>query len=155
MVTCVKASRRSYLSPLGILIGMPIGDPHGGNFEYTTEGLPETLFMASVPSRDPVKLSAFYRDTLGMEVVLEEDGEVFMRRGSCRLRIFRSETAGIDTGIFIGVADPYDFRRRMIDEGVRFRDAPERLPLGVAASFYDPEGNLLWVSETGAEPKQV
>ena len=34
---------------------MPIGDPHGGNFTYTYEGLPESLFMASVPSEDPEK----------------------------------------------------------------------------------------------------
>ena len=134
---------------------MPIGDPHGGNFRYTTEGLPESVFMASVPSREPRSLMHFYRDVLMMDVVLESEDEVFMRRGSARLRIYRSGSPGIDTGIFIGVEDAYDFHRRMIDEGVRFALDPKRLPLGVATSFLDPEGNTLYATETGAEPKDL
>lgn len=138
-----------------IVSTMPIGDPHGGNFEYTVEGLPETMFMASVPARDPSYLSGFYSRILRMEIVLKTDDEVYLRREGCRIRLFRSDDVGNDTGIFIGVEDPYDFRRRMMDEGVRFRSAPERLPMGVAASFYDTDGNVLWVIETEAEPKQV
>ena len=131
---------------------MPIGDPHGGNFTYTYEGLPESLFMVSVPSKDPEKALLFYRDILMMEVLYHGPDEAVVRRGSATLRIFLSENTGIDTGIFIGVEEPYDFHRRMIDEGVRFKMDPKRLPMGVATSFFDDDGNILYVIETGAVP---
>ncbi len=131
---------------------MPIGDPHGGNFTYTDEGLPESLFMVSVPSKDPEKALPFYRDILMMKVLYHGPEEAVVRRGSATLRIFRSENTGIDTGIFIGVDEPYDFHRRMIDEGVRFKMDPKRLPMGVATSFFDDDGNVLYVIETGAMP---
>lgn len=131
---------------------MPIGDPHGGNFTYTYEGLPETLFMSSVPSKDPEKAIAFYRDILMMDVLYHGPEEAVVRRGSATIRIFRSDKCGIDTGIFIGVEEPYDFHRRMIDEGVRFKMDPKKLPMGVATSFFDYDNNILYVIETGAVP---
>ncbi|MCQ2071187.1 MAG: VOC family protein [archaeon] len=131
---------------------MPIGDPHGGNFTYTEEGLPEVLFMSSIPSPDPLKAVAFYRDILMMDVVYSGPEEAVVRRGRATLRIFRSENYGIDTGIFIGVAEPYDFHRRMIDEGVRFKMDPKRLPMGVATSFFDDDGNVLYIIERYAVP---
>ena len=131
---------------------MPIGDPHGGNFTYTEEGLPETIFMSSVPSKDPLRAVAFYRDTLMMKVLYSGPDEAVVRRGSASIRIFRSENTGIDTGIFIGVEEPYDFHRRMIDEGVRFKMDPKRLPMGVSTSFVDDDNNVLYVIETGAVP---
>ena len=131
---------------------MPIGDPHGGNFTYTDEGLPETVFMCSVPSKDPLKAMAFYRDILMMKVLYSGPDEAVVRRGTATIRIFRSENTGIDTGIFIGLEEPYDFHRRMIDEGVRFKMDPKRLPMGVATSFFDDDDNVLYVIETGAVP---
>ncbi|MBQ4369029.1 MAG: VOC family protein [Candidatus Methanomethylophilus sp.] len=108
--------------------------------------------MVSVPSKDPEKALPFYRDILMMEVLYHGPNEAVVRRGSATLRIFRSENTGIDTGIFIGVDEPYDFHRRMIDEGVRFKMDPKRLPMGVATSFFDDDGNVLYVIETGAVP---
>lgn len=131
---------------------MPIGDPHGGNFTYTEEGLPETVFMSSVPSADPVKAVAFYRDILMMNVLYSGPEEAVVRRNHATIRIYRSDRCGIDTGIFIGVSEPYDFHRRMIDEGVRFKMDPKKLPMGVATSFFDGDGNVLYVIETGAVP---
>ena len=131
---------------------MPLGDPHGGNFTYTDEGLPLESFVVSVPSRDPRKAVAFYRDTLMMDVVLESEDEMIVRRARCTIRIFRSASAGVDTGIFIGVDDPYAFHRRMIDEGVRFKMDPKRLSFGVATSFFDSDDNILYAVETGALP---
>ena len=40
---------------------MPLGDPEGGNFEYTYEGLPETLFACAVPVADMEKFDLFTR----------------------------------------------------------------------------------------------
>lgn len=127
---------------------MPIGDPHGGNFTYTTEGLPRSLMMCSVPSRDPAEAVRFYRDVLKMDVLYAGPEEAVVRRKEAVIRLFRSDNVGVDTGIFIGVDDPYDFHRRMIDEGVRFKMDPKRLPTGVATSFFDWDGNLLYASET-------
>ena len=59
---------------------MPIGDPQGGNFQYTTEGLPESVFMASVPSKDPPSAVGFYRDVLMMDVVYSGPEEAVVRR---------------------------------------------------------------------------
>lgn len=131
---------------------MPIGDPHGGNFTYTDEGLPENIFMVSIPSKDPSKAIVFYRDTLKMEVLYTGPDEAVVRRGYATIRLYRSDNCGIDTGIFIGVKEPYDFHRRMIDEGVRFKMDPKKLPMGVATSFFDMDGNILCVIETGAVP---
>jgi len=131
---------------------MPLGDPHGGNFTYTEEGLPLESFIVSVPSADPRKAVAFYRDTLMMKVVMTSEDEVIVRRARCTIRLFRSGNTGIDTGIFIGVDDPYAFHRRMIDEGVRFKMDPKRLPMGVATSFFDDDDNILYAIETGAVP---
>ena len=131
---------------------MPLGDPHGGNFTYTIEGLPLEIFIASVPSADPVKASAFYRDILLMDVLMSSPDEVIVRRARCTLRLYRSDKSGIDTGIFIGVEDTYDFHRRMIDEGVRFKMDPKRLPMGVATSFFDEDDNILYAIETLAVP---
>jgi len=131
---------------------MPIGDPHGGNFTYTEEGLPENIFMSSVPSKDPMRAVAFYRDILMMKVLYSGPDEAVVRRDHATLRIYRSDRTGIDTGIFIGVAEPYDFHRRMIDEGVRFKMDPKRLPMGVATSFFDDDDNVLYIIETGAVP---
>lgn len=131
---------------------MPIGDPHGGNFTYTEEGLPENLFMSSVPVRDPMKAVLFYRDILMMDVIYCGPEEAVVRRKHATLRLYRSDSVGIDTGIFIGVDEPYDFHRRMIDEGVRFKMDPKRLPMGVATSFFDDDNNVLYVMEVGAVP---
>ncbi|MBE6527151.1 MAG: glyoxalase [Thermoplasmata archaeon] len=131
---------------------MPLGDPHGGNFTYTVEGLPLETFIASVPSADPVKASAFYRDVLLMKVLMSSPDEVIVRRARCTLRLYKSDNCGVDTGIFIGVEDTYDFHRRMIDEGVRFKMDPKRLPMGVATSFFDNDDNVLYAIETLAVP---
>ena len=133
---------------------MPIGDPGGGNFEYTTEGLPESVFMVSVPSADPGRALGFYRDILMMDTVYAGGNECVVKRGSCIIRIFRSEKIGIDTGIFIGVDSPYNLHRRLIDEGVSFKLDPKRLPMGVATSFFDTDGNILYAIETDAPVKK-
>lgn len=123
---------------------MPLGDPHGGNFQYTDEGLPLDTAIASIPSPDPSRASLFYTGKLQMEVVLDTGDQVLLRRRGCTLRLFRSDAAGRDTGIFIGVDDPYRFRRRMTDEGVLFHLPPTRTDLGVILSFLDSDGNVLY-----------
>ena len=131
---------------------MPLGDPHGGNFEYTDEGLPLDVFISSIPSPDPQKSCKFYTEILGLIPIAVCEDEVYLRRMHCTIRIFRSENYGIDTGLYIGVEDPYDLHRRLIDEGVRFKMDPKRTPMGVATSFFDSDGNIVYAIERGAVP---
>lgn len=130
---------------------MPLGDPEGGNFEYTVEGLPDMLFACTVPVTDMARAVGFYVDVLGMRVLSEGAAESYLARGQCRIVLKKSEAAGVDTGIFLGVDTPYNTRRRLIDEGVRFASDPARGPMGTSVSFYDSEGNVLTAIETGAE----
>ncbi len=135
---------------------MPLGDPRGGNFQYTNEGLPLDTAIASIPVADPKRAKTFYTDILMMGVVLETEDQVLVRREGCTLRLFRSDSTGIDTGIFIGVDDPYHFRRRMIDEGVLFHMPPTRTDLGVILSFLDEDRNILYAAGVGKDnnPKE-
>lgn len=129
---------------------MPLGDPNGGNFEYTVEGLPESIFAFTVPVADMGRAVRFYTGTLGMVLRSQGEDESYLVRGACNI-ILRKGAAGVDTGVFVGVDSPYNTRRRLIDEGVRFASDPKRGPLGTSVSFYDSEGNVLHAIETAAE----
>ncbi len=130
---------------------MPLGDPHGGNFEYTVEGLPENIFACIIPVSDMERSIGFYSEVLGMELLGKDGSSAYMVRGSCRLVLRTSDNAGIDTGIIFGVDSPYNTRRRLIDEGVEFVVDPVRTPFGTFTSFLDPDGNVISVMEQKAE----
>ncbi len=130
---------------------MPIGDPHGANFEYTVEGLPESIFACVIPVSDLERSREFYSQVLGMMELGSARDEVYMRRGQCRVVLRRSERTGIDTGLMFGVDSPYNTRRRLIDEDVEFVVDPVRGPFGTYTSFLDPDGNVISVIDTGAE----
>jgi catechol 2,3-dioxygenase-like lactoylglutathione lyase family enzyme len=130
---------------------MPIGDPGGGNFTYTTEGLPESIFMAAVPCRDIDRALSFYSGLLGMDLLYRKEKEAAVRRNGATLLLKVSEAAGIDTGIFLGVENPYDLHRRLVDEGVVFVREPSRAPLGVFTSFRDDDGNIINAIEMKAD----
>lgn len=132
---------------------MPIGDPGGGNFNYTTEGFPETVFMATVPCKDIDRALLFYSELLGMDTLYKKEKEAAVRRNGATLLLKKSDTVGIDTGIFLGVENPYDLHRRLVDEGVVFVRDPLRAPLGVYTSFKDDDGNIIHAIEMKAELK--
>lgn len=130
---------------------MPIGDPGGGNFSYTVEGLPESLFMATVPCSDLKNSIEFYVELLGMELLYQKEKEAAVRRNGATLLLKISQDVGKDTGIFLGVENPYDLHRRLIDEGVVFVRDPIRAPLGVYTSFKDNDGNIIHAIEMNAQ----
>lgn len=132
---------------------MPLGDPQGGLFEYTTEGLPECTFVCSIPVHEVKRSIGFYTDILGMELLHSDDDTAYLRRHDCRIVLKRSDIVGVDTGLFFGVDNPYNTRRRLIDEGVVFVQDPVREPFGTTTSFRDDDGNIIHVIETGAEFK--
>jgi catechol 2,3-dioxygenase-like lactoylglutathione lyase family enzyme len=127
---------------------MPLGDPHGANFEYTIEGLPESLFVCTVPVRDIERALEFYTGTLRMELLSEDADHAYLIRGECRVILSRSESAGVDTGLYFGVDSPYNTRRRLIDEGVIFEREPMRGPFGTFCSIRDPDDNVIHLIET-------
>ena len=122
---------------------MPLGDPHGGDFEYTDEGLPKNITAVRIPTRDLDDSIGFYSDLLGMEVLTRKDTHAVLRREDAVILLIVSSSPGIDTGFYIGVDDPYALHRRLIDEGVVFMMDPEMGPIGVYTSFRDTDGNVI------------
>ncbi len=130
---------------------MPLGDPEGGEFQYSDEGLPISISVFSVPCKDLDRSIGFYRDILGMNL-LGSDGDIaYMRREACTLILQRSRVVGVDTGVYVTVSSPYDTHRRLIDEGVGFLDEPHRGPLGTSTAIRDPDGNIIRMIDAGAE----
>ena len=122
---------------------MPLGDPHGGDFEYTDEGLPQNITAVQVPTKDLDRSIKFYTELLGMEEISKDEGYAVLRRGTAVILLFISDDTGIDTGFYIGVDDPYALHRRLIDEGVVFMVDPKAGPIGVYTSFRDDDGNII------------
>lgn len=122
---------------------MPLGDPHGGDFEYTDEGLPKNITAVRIPTGDLDTSIGFYSDLLGMEVVDRKDAHAVLRREDAVILLVVSSHTGVDTGFYIGVDDPYALHRRLIDEGVVFMVDPEMGPIGVYTSFRDTDGNVI------------
>ncbi|MCL1984020.1 MAG: glyoxalase [Methanomassiliicoccaceae archaeon] len=132
---------------------MPIGDPGGCNFEYTTEGLPLSLAFAEIPVKDISRATDFYCSILKLEKVSADDTAAVLRLdGGGRIVLKKSRDAGKDTGLFLRVVSPFEFNRRMVDDGVVMIRHPQRGPLGVYASFLDSEGNTLHVIEGRSDP---
>jgi catechol 2,3-dioxygenase-like lactoylglutathione lyase family enzyme len=109
--------------------------------------------MATIPCRNIEKALLFYNGLLGMDVLYKTEKEAAVRRNSATLLLKVSEAIGIDTGIFLGVENPYDLHRRLVDEGVVFVKDPFRAPLGVYTSFRDDDGNILHAIEMKASLK--
>jgi len=122
---------------------MPLGDPQGGDFVYTKEGLPENIFAVKIPVKDVHRSIRFYNDILKMETVFENEEEAVVVRKEVVFLLKRNETVGIDTGVFIGVENPYDLHRRLIDEGVVFVRDPTKGSMGVYTSFRDDDANII------------
>ncbi|MDD2532125.1 MAG: glyoxalase [Candidatus Methanomethylophilaceae archaeon] len=134
---------------------MPLGDPSGGSFEYTVEGLPESLAGAFIPVRDTGSSSRFYNRVLKMDLVSDDGETAVVGRKGFYLVLRKSQIFGVDTGIILGVDNPYDLHRRFIDEGVVFVRDPLRGPIGVYTSFRDEDGNVLHAVDRRAMGQRV
>ncbi|MDR2866298.1 MAG: VOC family protein [Methanomassiliicoccaceae archaeon] len=126
---------------------MPLCDPKGCNFEYTTEGLPEGMAFVEVPVKDMKRAVSFYTDILRFVPVSQSDStSVLKMNDGCKIILtVNPGGAGKDTGIYLRTGSPFDLNRRMVDDGVMIRRHPQRGPLGVHLSFADSEGNILHV----------
>ena len=130
---------------------MPLGDPHGGMFEYTVEGLPESVFALSIPVSSVDRAIDFNIEVLGMVLAGREGKYAFLRRGNCRIVLEESDSFGVDTRAFLAVDSPFNTRRRLMDEGVEFLDAPHASSVGVTCSLLDPDGNVIHVVEASSK----
>ena len=126
---------------------MPLGDPHGGNFIYTNEGIPSGVALVTIPSRDIHRSLRFYNGLLKMEICSQNSGEAILAAGKDLIRIVKSDSVGIDTGIYLRTDSPYDLHRRLVDEGVIFVTDPKRTDLGLITSFKDDDGNIVYAIE--------
>ena len=122
---------------------MPLGDPHGGEFTYTDEGLPLNIRAVTVPVKNMDDSIEFYAGLLGFRIEEEGEKRTYLVRGDAHLILEKSANTGIDTGIYFGVDNPYDLHRRLIDEGVVFVRDPLDSPIGVYTSFRDCSGNVV------------
>ena len=126
---------------------MPLGDPHGGNFIYTNEGIPSGIALVTIPSRNVERSVRFYNGLLKMEICSQKDDEAIMSAGKDLICIVKSDSVGIDTGIYLRTDSPYDLHRRLVDEGVIFVMDPKRTDLGLITSFKDDDGNVIYAIE--------
>jgi len=126
---------------------MPLGDPHGGNFIYTKEGIPSGIALVTIPSRDIARSVRFYNGLLKMEVCSQNEDEAVLSAGKDLIRLERRENVGIDTGLYLRTDSPYDLHRRLVDEGVIFVMDPKRTHLGLITSFKDDDGNIIYAIE--------
>ena len=122
---------------------MPLGDPCGGNFIYIDEGLPKTMYAATVPVSNISNSLKFYETLLKFKIIDKTEKECLIEHDDCRLLLKESSSYGVDTGIYIGVDNPFDLHRRLIDEGVIFVRDPINSILGVYTSFYDFDKNII------------
>jgi catechol 2,3-dioxygenase-like lactoylglutathione lyase family enzyme len=116
--------------------------------ENGTPGIKGVLQVA-IAAGDAPKLSAFYRDTLGLGVLFEVSGMSFLNAGGVRLMIGPAQ--GAKPGDKILYFEPEDFaaaEKALEARGVKFghaanvlqRDGGKELAL---RPFKDPEGNDL------------
>jgi len=125
---------------------MPLGDPGGCNFEYTTEGLPASVAFVEIPVRDVERAVRFYRDVLKLNVISYNDDFAILELNTFKITLTKDPTnAGRDTRLYLSVDNAFNFNRRMVDEGVLIIKHPAKGSHGVYASFKDDDGNIIHV----------
>ncbi len=106
-------------------------------------------------SQDLDRAKVFYRDVLGLRMLLEEDHVVHFDAGSVRLAIHRYPTGQaleVREGFLVfavdNLATVYEELRR---RGAEFLGSPADRPYGRVAYLHDPEGHEIGLLE---EPRQ-
>ncbi len=126
---------------------MPLGDPHGGNFVYTTEGLPKGIAAISIPTKDVDRSIRFYEGLLKFRLLSRGEDVAIMAVGKDMIVLRRSDVVGVDTGLYLSTESVFDLHRRLIDEGVIFVIDPKRVDIGLITRFKDDDGNIIGAVE--------
>ena len=109
------------------------------------------LSQVELAGADPELLAAFYRDTLGLAVLLETNGMTFFDAGGTRLMVGPAVGDNPHPGDTILYFEPEDFAACEIEfesRGVIFAAAPQLLQKEgdrelVLRPFKDPAGHVL------------
>lgn len=117
-----------------------------------------TLSYVIIYVTDTAKAVAYYRDTLGMKVKMEEDGWVELDAGATTLALHHAEKMpkremeGSPILVF-SVEKINDAYEALKDKGVKFHKEPEKVcetpdGIGMSASWMDPWDNVLSIYAT-------
>ena len=112
--------------------------------------LVENLAGVIIWTEDLEGLSAFYRETLGLEPHSVRPNFVAFRFGDMRLSLGKHDQVAGPTRepyrimVNLGVTDIHQTYHRLMEKGVPFIRPPEQeLWGGWVATFSDPDGNIL------------
>ena len=114
----------------------------------------EDVTVVSVPVSDQERAKAFYVDTLGFELVRDDDSvpgihwvQVTPKGGDTSLTLvtwFDSMPAGSVRGLVLRSNDLQADYERLLEKGVEFDGPPQARPWGSEeAVLHDPDGNAL------------
>lgn len=109
------------------------------------------LAQVALAGADPAALATFYRDTLGLEAVMETNGMTFFDAGGTRLMIGPSPSDTPNPGDTILYFEPEDFaatERDLESKGVTFAAPAQMLQKEdkrelVLRPFKDPAGHVI------------
>jgi catechol 2,3-dioxygenase-like lactoylglutathione lyase family enzyme len=109
--------------------------------------------VVSVPVSDQARAKAFYVDTLGLELVRDDDSvpgmrwvQVKPRDSSVSLTLvtwFESMPPGSLRGLVFGSDDLQADYERLSSKGVEFDSPPQVQPWATEAVLSDPDGNMI------------
>jgi len=113
----------------------------------------QNVSVVSVPVSDQQRAKAFYVDTLGFQLIRDDDSvpgihwvQVAPRRGGTALTLvtwFGTMPAGSLRGLVLA-CDNLDLEyKRLQGAGVQFDSPPQRQPWATEAVLRDPDGNML------------
>jgi catechol 2,3-dioxygenase-like lactoylglutathione lyase family enzyme len=107
--------------------------------------------VVSVPVSDQDRARRFFVDTLGFELLRDDDSVPGLRwlqvrpgDGSVSLTLvdwFESMPAGSSRGLVLTVPNLIESYSELVDRGVTFDSPPQKRPWGTETVFHDPDGN--------------
>ncbi len=112
----------------------------------------DTLAYVIVHVRDTEQALLFYRDILGMKVLLNDSGWVELSTGATTLALHNQATTDKSSSAVIPVFQVKDIEstyQSLNKAGVKFISTPKQVcevgpnQVGLSADFHDPDGNLL------------
>jgi len=109
----------------------------------------DRVLQLSIPVRDLLRATAFYRDVVGLELLFEVPNMAFFDCGGIRILVGTGEVAPKNScaSIYFNTADINAEVARLREGGVTMDDATRIAQLADRdvwlAHFYDPDGNLL------------
>jgi len=109
------------------------------------------ICQIALASADPLKLVAFYRDTLGLPVLFEASGMTFFQSGATRLMIGAAQPGQSVGGDAVIYFEPHDWsaaEARLEAAGIDFLHPAQPLQQApgrelMLRAFRDPEGHTL------------